>query len=104
MTSHDVGTETALSAEDGEKVIELFKANVHKINLVISDLVMPKMGGIAAVEQMQLLNGELPVIFATGHDKERSLTSSKNIEKSITISKPFSFEKLNQLLRKQLDA
>ncbi len=93
-----------LSAEDGEKAVELFKANVHEINLVISDLVMPKMGGIVAVEQMRLLNGELPVIFATGYDKERSLTSSKDIEKSITISKPFSFEKLSQLLRKQLNA
>ena len=92
-----------LSAADGEEAVELFKADADGVSLVVTDVVMPKMGGIDAVKQMRLLNSEVPVIFATGYDKDQSATSREEIERSITISKPFSFETLSQSIRTMID-
>lgn len=91
-----------LSAEDGVEAVKLFKTNADDVSLVITDLVMPRMGGVDAAKQMRLLNSEVPIIFATGYDKDQSASSSEEIKRSTTISKPFSFEALSQLMRRMI--
>ena len=93
-----------LLAVDGKEAVELFKANISDISLVIMDFEMPRMGGVEAAKQMRQLDSEMPVIFATGHDKEQSATSGEEVEGSIIISKPFPFADLSRTMRKAIDA
>ncbi len=89
-----------LSAADGEQALEMFAARQHDISLVITDVVMPKMGGVDLAKAVRLLNKKVPIIFATGYAKDQVMTAGDQVEKSTTISKPFAFDQLSQLLRK----
>jgi len=90
---------TVLEAADGDQALQLFKEKQQDIDLVISDIVMPVMGGIEAVQQMRLLNGSLPVVLMTGYDKNQSVASTDQIDGAVVLSKPFSFDLLSHTLR-----
>jgi DNA-binding NtrC family response regulator len=52
-------------AENGSLAIELFGKNVF--DLVFCDIKMPGMDGIEALEKMQELNADVPVVMISGH-------------------------------------
>jgi CheY-like chemotaxis protein len=85
-----------IEAENGEEAIDQFRENRDRINLVLSDLVMPKMGGLDAARWMRGLKPGVPVIFMTGYDKEHALASGDSLDNSLIIAKPFSLEELSQ--------
>jgi len=92
-----------VTANDGEMAVMQFKEHVDEISLVITDVVMPKLGGVEAVEQMRRHKPDLPAVFATGYDKQQAAGTLDKIARSETISKPFSFEFLGSLIRKLID-
>jgi len=87
-----------IGAGDGQRALELFTQNRDKIDLVISDVVMPKMGGVESVTAMRKIKADLPVIFITGYDKEKTIIPQTLSENSVFLSKPFSFAHLNELV------
>ena len=87
-----------LTASDGEQAYELFSSMQNDISLVITDVVMPKMGGVDLVRKIRLLDKNIPVIFATGYDMSNDLDGGNDIEESILVNKPFSIKKLNQTI------
>jgi two-component system, cell cycle sensor histidine kinase and response regulator CckA len=56
-----------LTASDGKQAVELFQKHHQEIDLVLTDLGLPKIGGWEACKQMQQLNPNLPIIVATGY-------------------------------------
>jgi DNA-binding NtrC family response regulator len=52
-------------AENGSSAIEIFRKNVF--DLVFCDIKMPEMDGIEALEKMQELNMDIPVVMISGH-------------------------------------
>ncbi len=87
-----------IGAGDGQRALQLFAQNRDDINLVISDIVMPKMGGVESVERMREIKEDLPVIFITGYDKEKTIIPETLSEHCAFLTKPFSFAHLNQLV------
>lgn len=87
-----------LTAMNGEEAINIYQTHTHPIDVVIMDMVMPKMGGLAAAEAMRKSNPMVRVIYSTGYDKDGSLP-----EHAVVISKPYSIEKLSQIVRRTLD-
>ena len=55
-----------LSAINGREAFELFKEHEDDINLLITDVVMPEMGGIELAVQVRSLRHNLPVLFVSG--------------------------------------
>jgi two-component system, NtrC family, response regulator AtoC len=53
------------TAEDGEKGLALLRE--HHIDLVITDLRMPKVDGMEVLRQALLIDPELPVVILTAH-------------------------------------
>jgi len=88
-----------IEASNGEQALQLFKDKQHNIDLVISDVVMPKMNGPDSVKQMRSINNSLPVILMTGYDKLKAINTTNEIDGAIVLSKPFSFEELSHSLR-----
>ncbi len=83
-----------LKAENGEQGI--MAAREHKPNLVLLDIMMPKMGGIEVCDQMRS-DPELkhiPIIFLTARSDER--TEIEGLDKGADdfITKPISTTKL----------
>ena len=57
---------TVLAAADGEEAVRLFVENRASIDLLLMDVMMPRMGGPEAVHRIHQLRPELPVIYASG--------------------------------------
>jgi len=88
-----------LEAADGDEGLNLFNTNLNDIDLVITDIVMPKRGGGELSKAVRQLDRNIPIIFATGYDKDQVLGGDIHLENSFVITKPFAFNKLSQLIR-----
>jgi len=98
-----------LLAKDGEEAVELYAAKREDIDMVILDVVMPRIGGPDAYEQMQKLGSDIPLIFMTGYSAEtvqsRFVKQNKFVEDldAAVIQKPYSVEGLGRKVREVLD-
>lgn len=97
---NSLGYET-LEAADGEEALEIYSANRDRVGLVITDMVMPKMGGIDLTKAIHQLDKNTPVIFMTGYDMGH-LLESEEFESNHVITKPFSIEKLSEMIQELL--
>ncbi|TLS74564.1 PAS domain S-box protein [Mariprofundus erugo] len=88
-----------VTASDGIQAIEQFQAHRSEIVLLISDVVMPKLGGRELVRELRQLNPDLKVILVTGYDKSAALVSGYSGSSDIIISKPYSASRLSQVIR-----
>lgn len=83
-----------LKAENGEQGIEVAKE--HKPDLVLLDIMMPKMDGMQAVEVMR--NDDelkhIPIIFLTARSDEKTEVEGLNKGADDYITKPISTTKL----------
>ncbi len=61
-----VPVETILEARDGEEALELLRQN--QVDLLITDIRMPKMDGIALVSQLGALDHQPMVLVISGYD------------------------------------
>ena len=59
-----------VTADDGVAACELFAQNPEAIDLVVMDMVMPKMGGREAFQRINALKPGIPVLFCTGYSSE----------------------------------
>ncbi len=98
---HSLGYKV-LKAGDGKEALERFLTHQDEIDLVLTDIVMPRAGGLDLATAIRKLDHDVPIIFATGYDKDQVMASGNQIDNSVIISKPFSFNKISQLIRKMV--
>jgi two-component system cell cycle sensor histidine kinase/response regulator CckA len=92
-----------LVACDGKSATELFKTNADQIDLIIMDVVMPRLSGPEAYWEMSAMRPGIRVIFTTGYaPKAKSLVAM--VEKGASIlQKPYSLTSLSQRVRAALE-
>ena len=93
-----------LEASDGLEAVDVFCRNQNEVRLVVSDLVMPKLGGLDAIRQMKKVHPDLKVIFVTGYDKNEVLEGESDSDSYTVLSKPFSTEDFSRAVRDKLDS
>ena len=100
---------TVMLAKDGQEAVEMYEGNSERINALLFDIVMPRLGGAEAYQQIRQLRGDLPLVFMTGYSPEsvggrvgKQVTSVDGL-KAAFIQKPYSLDKLGRTVRKQLD-
>jgi len=93
-----------ITAEDGKDGVQVFQKHIDDIVVVVMDIVMPKMDGYVAAEEMRKLNPDLPIIFITGYDSTGEDNATLDAEKISTLSKPFSIEVLSHAVHDMLDS
>lgn len=91
-----------LEAKNGKEAVKLFEAHSNQISLVILDVMMPRMGGVAAAREIKSLRPEARVMFVTGYEKESSLETELPRDNSIVLDKPITVERLTQAIYKLL--
>ena len=85
-----------LVAQDGREALGIFENKAGEIDLVISDMVMPNMGGVSLYQELIKRWPDIKMLFITGHPEkegDRKLLESGNIN---WLQKPFSVEVFNQ--------
>lgn len=93
-----------LEASDGMQAVELFSQNSAKIDLVISDVVMPKLNGVEAFNRMRAVRSDVNVIFLTGYDMGAMTAENIPSSEHTILNKPYSIYKFSQTIRTQLDS
>jgi len=85
-------------AHDGQQACDIFQSRIKAWDIVITDMVMPKMNGLEAAQKMRTLRPDIPLIFATGYDQSLVIDNTRKMENSTLISKPFNPDDLDQLI------
>jgi len=93
---------TVLTAENGEAALEML-AQAEKVDLMISDVVMPTMDGPATVRAARKLQADLPILFISGYAEEQ-LRKSIDIPNVSFLAKPFSVRQLAEAVRDVLSS
>ena len=78
-----------LEAENGREALEVIRESLADLSLVITDLVMPEMGGEALVREVNKARSDLPCLYMTGYSQEE-VASLDGMHSSNIIEKPFS--------------
>jgi CheY-like chemotaxis protein len=94
---------TVLPAADGADALELFVARKGDIDLLITDLVMPGIGGRELARQCSALRGALKVIYLSGYTRDSLLSQETFEEGTEFIEKPFTrdaiLDRISRVLR-----
>ena len=78
-----------LEAEDGERALEVFEENKNKINLILLDVMMPKLDGWSVLRQIRQ-ESKVPIIMLTARGEEQDELFGFELGVDEYISKPFS--------------
>jgi two-component system cell cycle sensor histidine kinase/response regulator CckA len=73
-----------LLAESGEEALELMQGSNRKVDLVITDLVMPGMGGHAFAIEVSQLPSPPPVLYISGYESPRGEMAKQFLQKPFT--------------------
>jgi len=92
-----------LLATDGIDAIEQARGRAGSIDLVITDVVMPRLGGEATVEQLRREQPDLKVIFISGYAGESMDETGVQRDRTLFLQKPFRLKVLCKRVRTVLD-
>ncbi len=94
---------TVLDASNGEEAIAVMSLCGGGVDLLLSDIVMPSMGGRELVERLLPVYPSLRVLFMSGYTEDM-LLQHRISESGITVlEKPFTPETLARAVRSALD-
>jgi two-component system cell cycle sensor histidine kinase/response regulator CckA len=94
---------TILTAEDGEKAVEIYSQNHHNIQLVLSDMGLPKFNGYELFKKLRAIHPGIRMIIASGYidPAEKSILFKEGIKDF--IQKPYNEVTLLRSIRSILD-
>ncbi len=88
-----------ITAVDGVDAVEQYRLQWKDVDLVISDLGMPRMGGEEAFEEMKRINPAAKIIFATGFVNDDAKKDMQRKGVKGIVNKPFRFEEIIAVTR-----
>ncbi|MFB3885195.1 MAG: response regulator [Thermodesulfobacteriota bacterium] len=90
-----------LTARSGGEAIETYQKYYTSVDLVILDMVMPKMGGGEVFDRLKKINPEVKVLLSTGYSINDE--AARILEKGCSfIQKPFDMKQLSQAIHEIL--
>jgi two-component system CheB/CheR fusion protein len=94
---------TALDAKDGVEALDLCQNHEGRIDLLLTDVVMPRMGGRELAERAAALRPEMKVLFMSGYAEDTVLHDIVEKEHRPFLHKPFTLEQLARTVRALFD-
>jgi CheY-like chemotaxis protein len=91
-----------LEAADGAIALRLAAGHVGEIDLILTDVDMPNLGGRGMVEELKELSPDLNVLFMSGHPKEEVFPETGRAKRTPYLQKPFTAETLLAQVRAAL--
>ena len=91
-----------LTASNGEEALGVYAENHEIINLVVSDMIMPKKSGVELFSELKRIKPDIKFILVTGYCLEEA---EGHVLRSMSaiMMKPYTTEKIAALIRKVLD-
>jgi PAS domain S-box-containing protein len=95
---------TIITATNGVQAIELSRQHDGPIHLLLTDVVMPEMGGREAADIIRRERPEIRVVFMSGYSEELVRLQTELTETAAFIAKPFAPDEMRRVVRDVLDA
>ncbi|MCZ0810984.1 ATP-binding protein [Roseovarius sp. EGI FJ00037] len=93
---------TVLEAESGEDALKMLKDPELKVDVFVSDVVMPGLDGPGWVSQALKHRPDVHVVFVSGYAEETFGDAQKAIPNSVFLPKPFSLTELTETVQRQM--
>jgi two-component system cell cycle sensor histidine kinase/response regulator CckA len=91
-----------LLAEDGVDALEVYRRQADTIDLIIMDVNMPRLSGIACCTRLREINSDVPVLISSGYANEL-IARHDDIRISGIVGKPYRVDDLLRAVRNTLD-
>ncbi len=94
---------TVLLAADGHDALEIFRERHEEIDLVLTDVVMPRMRGTELADRIGALRPDTPILFMSGYTDNLPLQDRVAKNPDSFLAKPFSPAEIRRHVRSMLD-
>lgn len=91
------------TAQDGQEGLDLFKENQSNIDLIISDINMPKMNGLVMCEQIKIINKDIPLVITSAHNDTNFLKKAIEVGVNTYAMKPIDLYQLIESIIKAME-
>ena len=91
-----------LEASTGVEALDVMEANEGKVDIVVSDVVMPEMDGPTLLKELRRRNPDLKIIFVSGYPNDAFAASLDKDEQFAFLPKPFSLPELAAKVKAEL--
>ena len=75
---------------DSRKVLEMFRADPDAFDLIITDMTMPGMTGIALAKELMVIRSDIPIVLCTGFSEFIDGKQARDMGIREFVLKPFS--------------
>ena len=93
---------SVIEAGNGVEALEVFEGAGGKVDLVVSDVVMPEMDGPTLLKELRKKNPDLKMIFVSGYAEEAFEKSLPAGEKFAFLPKPFTLKQLIEQVKETM--
>ena len=93
-----------LEASNGKEAISIYNKNRDSINLILTDVVMPEMGGKKLIQSLNNFKEGTKVLYMSGYTDNIIGHHGVLNEGVVFLQKPFTLSNLSQKVRKSLEA
>jgi PAS domain S-box-containing protein len=97
------GGYTLFEAADGEEAVAVLRETARPIDLVVTDVIMPRMGGKELGDWIAANRPEVKILFVSGYVGNDSLRERRFGRGESYLQKPFLQDELLRAVRKALD-
>jgi two-component system response regulator AtoC len=91
------------TAANGEEALEFFEEGKDIPDIVLLDVMMPKLDGIQTLQRIRKNHRELPVVMLTAANTVRTAVEAMKLGANDYLNKPFDVEELSSLIVKLLE-
>ena len=95
---------TTLNATNGQDALALCREHGQRVELLITDVLMPQMGGRELVERLQTQGHDMKVLYVSGYTDDSTVYSGDLPPGTAFLQKPFTLgsllDKVKEVLAK----
>ena len=93
-----------LECENGVEALSIWKDRGADISLIVTDVVMPQMGGRELVRSLRRDGATVPILFISGYAEGTSPAKADDTGRSLFLAKPFDIGVLTRLVAELIHA
>lgn len=100
----ELGGYTVVTAEDGEEALRVVRSRGDEVDVVVLDLVLPRMGGAATLCALHAEQPELPVVLCSGYSEAEVMLVHGRLDYAGFLAKPYTPAELREQVSRALSA
>ena len=93
-----------LTAKDSEDALELVATHTDPIDLLLTDIVMPRVGGCELAHRCQELRPELQILYASGYGDDAMVKVGVLDPGHAFLQKPYTYDELTDKVHELLES